>query len=324
MEDKQDFDLRLVSLKNQITTTGKTTLLGDKYKRYYRDRKLIYSLRLLRRADPVDKPSVVRLEIREIPGNRNNDGPRAWRDYIFRGYGASENNPAVYIKPKAEPERVYNPIPQLNLQNHATQLSRALGAVVSETSGFSLGPPPGFAVQNDDTIDLLLGSRPNFAVMEDEPVALPVAAKRRVRGFDETTAAPPNISQPEPPKFNPAVGISSSYFDDFESILPPRPAPISTPSPPPTTRQSQSGIVRTTRRVRTQDPVPEEKQQEKSEQDTRILRSINSQKKPKKEIREYSFKEYVCPQCALHFPLLIFSGMKNSTCKPCMISLCQG
>lgn len=279
-----------MSLKSQITTTGKTTLLGEKYKRYYRDRKLIYSLRLLRRADPVDKPSVVRLEIREIPGNRNTDGPRAWRDYIFGGYGASENNPAVYIKPKAKP-MVYNPIPQLNLQNHANQLSRALGAVVFETSDL---PSPHFAPQNDDTIDLLFGTRPNFAAAEDEPVALPAAAKRRVRGLDETAEAPPYTSHPEPPKLNPAVGISASYYDDdFQSLLPPRPVPTLTPSPPPTARQSQPGIVRTTRRVKTQDLVPEERQQEISEHDTRILRSINSQRKPRKEIREYSFKEYV-------------------------------
>ena len=295
-----------------MTTTGKTTLLGEKNKKYRRDRKLIYSLRLLRRADPVDKPSVVRLEIREIPGNRNCDGPRAWKDYIFRGYGSSENNPAVYIKPVAKP-MVYNPVPQLNLQNHANQLSMALGAVVSETNDSELGLSPGFTAQNDDTIDLLMGSRPNFAPVEDEPVALPAAAKRRLRGFDETIVAPPNISQPEPPKFIPTVGTSSSYYDDdFGALLPPRPAHNSTPSPPPSAWKSQPGIVRTTRRVRTQDLVPEERQQEISEQETRKLRNINLQKKPKRVVREYSSKEYVYSQCTLLIANFL-TGMKNST-----------
>lgn len=308
--DKKDFELKLVSLKAQLRTNGKTTLFGDKQKRYYRDRKEIFTLRLLRRPDAAAKPTVVSLEIKEIPGNRKGSGPRAWKGYLFQGYGAFENDPAVYVKPKAK-AKMQNPVPQVDLQSHAINLQRALGELPLNTDdGFGLGPRPNFgAQQNNESLDFLSGPRPNFTRAEEPQAALPAAAKRRVKGFEELKpeSGSPHMSQAAPVAWPeaeedvslpPTTATASSYYDgDLDELLGPRPVATPTddslssrPAPPTVT---QSGMVRTTRRVRVPvDQVPAEAEQQVSEANTRVLRNVNSQRKSKKDpIRKYDAKE---------------------------------
>ena len=292
-----------MSLKAQLRTNGKTTLFGDKQKRYYRDRKEIFTLRLLRRPDAAAKPTVVPLEIREIPGDRNGGGPRAWKEYLFKGYGAFENDPSVYVKPKAK-AKVQYPVTQVDLQRHAVNLQRALGELPFNTGDeFNLGPRPSFGVQkNDESLDFLSGPRPDFARAEEPQAVLPVAAKRRVKGLG-TESDSPHMSQTAPPEAEgdvplpPTAATTSSYYDkDFYDLLGPRPVDdpaddFLSPRPGPPT-VTQSGMVRTTRRLRAPvDQVPEETEQKVSEANTRVLRNISSQKKSKKDpIRKYDAK----------------------------------
>lgn len=308
VDDQKDFELKLVSLKAQLRTNGKTTLFSDKQKRYYRDRKEIFTLRLLRRPDAAAKPAVVPLEIKEIAGIRDGSGPRSWKEYLFKGYGAFENDPAVYVKPKAKATMQY-PVQQVDLQSHAMNLQRALRELPLDTNDeFGLGPRPIFAPQqNDESLDFLFGSRPNFASAEVPQAALPAAAKRRVKGFEElrTESDSPHMNQaaplawPEAEEDVPTATAASSYYGgDLEDLLGPRPAAapaddfLSTRPAPPTVMQS--GMVRTTRRLRVPvDQVPEETKQKVSEASTRVLCNVNSQRKSKKDpIRKYDAKEH--------------------------------
>jgi len=307
VEDKQDFELRLVSLKAQLRTNGKTTLFGDKQKRYYRDRKEIFTLRLLRRPDAAAKPTVVPLEIREIPGDRDNSGPRAWKEYLFKGYGAFENDPAVYVRPRAKAKVQY----PVDFESHAMDLQRALGNLSLDTNdGLDLGPRPSFgAQQNDESLDFLSGPRPSFARAEEAQGTLPVTAKRRVKGFEElnTESDSPHMAQAAPPTWleaeenlplPPTAAATLPYYDeDLSDLLGPRPVAAPTddflsPRPAPLTA-TRSGMVRATRRLRVPEgQVPEETEQEVPEANTRILRNVGSQRKSKKDpIRKYDAKE---------------------------------
>lgn len=307
VDDKQAFELKLVPLKAQLKTIGKTTLFGDKQKKYYRNRKEVFTLRLLRRPDAAAKPIVVPLEIKEIAGNRDGSGPRAWKEYLFKGYGAFENDPAVYVKPKAK-AKVQYPVPQVDLQSHAMNLQRALGELPLDTNDeFNLGSRPNFgAQQNNQSLDFLSGPRPNFARAEEAQAALPVATKRRVKGFEElkTESDSPHTNQAVPPAslevkkgmpLPPAAATTSSYYDeDLNDLLGPRPmaAPLDDLPPsraaPPTV--TPSGMVRATRRLRA--PEPEETEQKVSEGNTRVLRNVGSQRNPRSgPIRAYNSKK---------------------------------
>lgn len=281
VQDKAPFELKLVALKAQSWTTGKTTLFGEKHRRYYQDRKSIYSLRVLRRKAEGDRPTVVPLEIKQIPGDRTVDGPRAWIGYLYKGFGAYENNPAVYVKPIAKLD--YNQVPSIDLQNHANTLSRALGNLL-DTDGFDLGPRPTFEIdREDETTDFLSGPRPTFGEVDTNESVLPVVAKRRVREFQEGLAATsyPEQANAHPAPTNTVVNENLDFFADR-----PRPPTI-----------TSSGMVRTTRRVRAAPPSPpEEKEQTVAEHETRMLRNVSAQKK---NTKRKDNKQYDPTECVL-------------------------
>lgn len=313
VEDKKEFELRLVPLKAQLRTIGNTTLFAENHgKKYYRSRKEIFSLRLLRRDDPASKPEVVSLTIKEIPGDREANGPRAWRNYQFVGYGGSDNNPAVYVRPRANAS-VPRSNAELDSHHHANVLSRALNNVLVTHESVNSGPMPrSFAQQFDESIDFLDGPRPNFDQTESESAKLPNAAKRRVRDSDDPSTNQLPLIQPiHPLGFErgqpdilkgtesdgtlPAAFVASSYYeDDLGHLLRSAPPardflsanPGSSSIPP-------LGIVRATRRVKSpEDVILAEQEQKVAEQDTRIFRNVNSQRSPWRDTSSsYVFRE---------------------------------
>ncbi|KAF8475952.1 hypothetical protein BDZ91DRAFT_710645 [Kalaharituber pfeilii] len=289
VDDKAEFQLKLVSLKSQLRTIGKTTLLGGKNEKYYQDRKLVHSLRILRTAAGSTKAAVVPMEINEIPGNRQDEGPRAWKDYVFKGFGI--RRPPVPASAKGKSK---------SMQAHAEQLSRALEPWASSTweprntdefDLFDSGPQPTFVDMEDESTDFLSGPRPNFGGQEEVAASSYIASKRRLKVFGDSGSSSTVA--------NPSTDIHYPEFQGSTSGTPGGLNPeelINFSSPPAIPQGPPQKVTRATRRLRVLDAAPvEEKQQQASEIQTRTFRNVNSQKKTpkKKEVKEYNLQEHM-------------------------------
>ena len=276
-----DFEIGLVKLSQQKTTIGKTTLFPEIYKQYYQLRDEIHSLRLYLFDPPtVDLPQIIKLNGKKIQGDRSQDGPRAWRAYIYHMWGSP---PATLRYASPPPFSQAPAIDSNELSTALKLLPSSLHAEILDT-GYASPEEPDRGYQSDGG-NATLGPRPKFAsenVASEMP--FPTLTQRRVR---IGPGAPEVVQSVNPQPTAPVEPYPSATI----GLLGPRPMPSNT---------NQTFLVRATVRLRpTETKIPdtpveekepngpvEDRKQEVAEQDTRQMYQTSTQQKPSKKAKK--------------------------------------